>query len=240
MQTRCQRSNDHIVGYSRLDQPRQNGYTAAMHSPLRLFSLLACVVALPSLLAKPPAEMDTRGRVVSAPMPHYPYAARARYLQGQGQFRVHFDDKTGEANRVEITRSTGYNILDQAALDALRQWKVKPHTFEVINVPVNFSLEGLRATTVRNATEKRANGNILYAPWPHFPFAAAAHGVGGKGRFRLSIDPRTGLVTDVQILETTHDKRLDDSAAQTLRQWRFKPNTIQTFDVPIDFDLGYG
>jgi TonB family protein len=178
--------------------------------------------------------------VVSAPMPQHPYAARARYLQGQGQFRIHFNEDTGVASRVEVTRSTGYGVLDQAALVALRKWRVKPHTFEVINVPVDFGLNGLKATTGRQATEDRGHGNILYAPWPHFPFAAVAHGVAGKGRFRLSIDTRTGSVTDVQILETTHDKRLDDSAVKTLRQWRFKPNSIRSFDVPIDFDLGYG
>jgi len=53
-------------------------------------------------------------------------------------------------------------------------------------------------------------------------------------------DPRTGLVTEVQILETTHDIRLDEAAVKTLRQWRFRPQTLRKFVVPIEFDLGYG
>ena len=62
----------------------------------------------------------------------------------------------------------------------------------------------------------------------------------GKGRFRLFVDPRTGLVTDVQTLETTHDTRLDAAAVKALRQWRFKPNTVRKLTVPIDFSFGYG
>ena len=173
-------------------------------------------------------------------MPSYPYAARNKYLQGQGKFVIRFDAKTGHATEVETVRSTGYTVLDEAAIGALRRWMVKPHSIDVVAVPINFELDGLRATTVREATERAGKGHILYSPWPRFPLAASAHGVAGKGQFQLSIDPRTGLVTEVQILETTHDTRLDEAAIKALRQWRFKPNTVRKFVVPIEFDLGYG
>jgi TonB family protein len=128
--------------------------------------------------------------------------------------------------------------LDEAAIGALRRWIVKPHSCDGIEVPINFKLDGLKATTVRETTERAGKDTILFSLWPRFPLAASAHGVGGKGRFLLRIDAHTGLVVDVQILETTHDKRLDDAAVKALRQWRFKPHTVQKFVVPIDFDLG--
>jgi TonB family protein len=210
-----------------------------MFSPAACFAFLILGLSAPTLLSNEPEKTDARAAMVSAPMPDYPYAARSRYLQGQGKYLVHFDARSGRVTKVETVRSTGYAVLDDAAIGALHRWMIKPHSFDVVEVPVNFTLDGLKATTVREATEYAGKGNILFAPWPRFPLAAAAHGVAGKGRFQLTIDPRTGLVTNVQILESTRDKRLDDSAVKTLRGWHFKPNTFQKFVVPIDFDLGY-
>ena len=211
-----------------------------MYSPSICSSVLLLALSATTLCARDPATTDARAAVLSAPMPDYPYAASSKYLQGQGKFLIRFDPKTGHSIGVETLRSTGYAVLDEAAIGALRRWTVKPHSFDVIEVPIDFMLDRLKATSAREATERAGKGNILYSPWPRFPLAASAHGVAGKGRFQLSVDPRTGLVTDVQILETTHDKRLDDAAIKALRQWRFKPHAVRKFVVPIDFDLGYG
>ena len=89
-------------------------------------------------------------------------------------------------------------------LQALRQWRIKPHTFTKIKVPCDFTLSGDEAALLRSIGD-----NLLYAIPPRYPFAAAAHGVIGRGRFQLIIDPSTGLVTDVRTLQTTHDQRLD-------------------------------
>ena len=214
--------------------------TCFVHPRAACFPVFLLVLSSTTLLSRESASVDARAAVVSAPMPNYPYAARSKYLQGQGKFLIRFDANTGHAKEVEIVRSTGYAVLDEAAIGALRRWVVKAHSFDVIEVPINFELSGLKATTAREAAERAGKGNILYSPWPRFPLAASAHGVAGKGRFQLGIDPRTGLVTEVQILETTHDTRLDEAAVKALRQWRFKPNTLRKFVVPIDFDLGYG
>jgi TonB family protein len=205
-----------------------------------LFSILLLGLMLLAAAAGKPATTDARAAVIAAPMPEYPYEARGRYIQGQGEFVLHFDGKTGRVIDVTTTRSTGHAVLDEAAISALRRWQVKPGSFATIRVPVNFALDGLRATVVREATEQRANGNILYAPWPKFPLSSVWEGAPGKGRFQLTIDPRTGQVTTVKILESTRDNRLDAAAIKALRQWRFKPNTLRQFVVPIDFDLGYG
>jgi TonB family protein len=211
-----------------------------VYSPTVRFFFLHLVVLASPLVARERSNVELPAAVSSAPMPDYPFAARSRYLQGQGKFLIQFDAKTGHATKIETIRSTGYAVLDEAAIGALRRWIVKPHSCDVMEVPINFKLDGLKATTVRAATERTGKEVILYSPWPRFPLAAAAHGVAGSGRYLLRIDPHTGQVVEVQILQTMHDQRLDDAAVKTLRQWRFKPNTVRKFVVPIDFDLGYG
>ena len=61
----------------------------------------------------------------------------------------------GRAGRVEIRRSAGHDILDRAALEAVRTWKFEPGRREgravtmSVEVPVRFVLQG-RAALVRN------------------------------------------------------------------------------------------
>jgi TonB family protein len=177
------------------------------------------------------AEADLLAR----PLPKYPYVARRDILQGEGLYLVHFDLKTGTVIKASVVRSSGHNILDQSALQALRQWRIKPHTFSKIKVPCNFTLTGDRAALLR-----AVGPNLLYAVAPRYPLEANAHGVAGKGRFQLIIDPSAGLVTDVRTLQTTHDQRLDAAAVKAFRQWRFRPHTLQKLIVPLNFNIRYG
>ena len=39
----------------------------------------------------------------------------------------------------------------------------------------------------------------------------------------------------MQILQSTSDRRLDDAALKCLRQWRFKPHTLEKLVMPIGF-----
>jgi TonB family protein len=167
--------------------------------------------------------------------PEYPYAARRDFLQGKGLYLVRFDLKTGWATEASIARSSGHAILDQSALQAMRQWRIKPHTYAKIKVPINFILSGDEAALLR-----AIGPNLLYAVPPRYPLAASAHGVAGNGRFQLIINPSTGLVTEVQTLQTTHDQRLDAAAVKAFRQWRFRPHTLQRLVVPADFNIRYG
>jgi TonB family protein len=178
---------------------------------------------------------ETKADLLAMPVPEYPYVARRDYLQGKGLYLLRFNPGTGLVREVTVIHSSGHAILDQAALRALHQWRIKPHTFEKIKVPFTFELDGKRAALLR-----ALGPNLLYAVQPHYPLAASAHGVTGRGQFQLLINPSTGLVTDVQILETTHDQRLDAAAVKAFRQWRFRPRTLQKLVVPIDFSIRYG
>jgi TonB family protein len=59
---------------------------------------------------------------------------------------------------------------------------------------------------------------------PLYPYADRAQRHQGTGLFRLTMDQKTGGVTQVTIEKSTGYKTLDDSAIVALRQWRFRPN----------------
>ena len=61
---------------------------------------------------------------------------------------------------------------------------------------------------------------------PNYPQVAETWRKKGSGWFRLKIDPATGVVTEVKVLQSTGVKILDDSAAVALMQWRAKPHSI--------------
>jgi TonB family protein len=82
-----------------------------------------------------------KGKVVYAPSPIYPEKARnARPpLAGSGRFRIVFD-ATGQAKEVQIVKSTGQPLLDQAAVESFRKWKSTPmpgHEWSLL-IPISF------------------------------------------------------------------------------------------------------
>ena len=76
--------------------------------------------AVPALFKFSPAI------VVFEPKPEYPQYARDHQWTGVGWFVMHIDTNTGAVTSVEITQSTGHKILDDACLNALKQWRFKP------------------------------------------------------------------------------------------------------------------
>jgi TonB family protein len=86
-----------------------------------------------------PTAVARRLKVIYNPAPKYPGEARfaAAPIRGSGRFRVIFA-ATGQVKTVETITSTGRPILDQAAFNALRQWKSEPGHEWTILVPISF------------------------------------------------------------------------------------------------------
>ena len=70
---------------------------------------------------------------------------------------------------------------------------------------------------------------------PEYPIGFQTHGAQGKGRFRLTINPKSGEVDEVKILHSTGYKELNELAAKAFLQWRFKPGTASPVEVPVEF-----
>jgi TonB family protein len=75
---------------------------------------------------------------------------------------------------------------------------------------------------------------LIYAPAPAFPPRAAQPGLSGTGRFRLSFDAQ-GNVTNIQLIQSTGNRVFDESAIQTLRQWKSSPSQGWAVTVPVTF-----
>ena len=99
--------------------------------------------SLPPLLASPwvpdLSAAEARRITVSTPQPDYPYDARRNRIEGRGVFKLVLT-KAGEVGSIQVLKSTGSKILDDAAEKALRQWRFKPGIVQRVNVPINFVL----------------------------------------------------------------------------------------------------
>lgn len=80
------------------------------------------------------------------PPPAYPLAARRRGMEGRVMVRAEVQGD-GSCSRVELKQSSGYELLDQAALDAVRKWRFIPAKkgsqaiTAWVEVPITFKLE---------------------------------------------------------------------------------------------------
>ncbi len=78
--------------------------------------------------APPPGELSlTRAtpRVETNPRPQYPALARANHWHGIVQLQVGVSDE-GRVERIEVVRSSGHDVLDEAAINAVRYWRFVP------------------------------------------------------------------------------------------------------------------
>jgi protein TonB len=104
-----------------------------------------------------PVQNDTaEGSVLSAeavpeylsnPAPRYPHYARRQRYEGCADILVDVDAH-GSATAVSLHRSSGYQILDDAALEAVRSWRFTPgrdrngrEIKSTVIIPVRFNLQ---------------------------------------------------------------------------------------------------
>jgi TonB family protein len=80
-------------------------------------------------------------RVLYNPAPKYPFEARSIRVgpnRGSGKYRVTFGTN-GLVRNVQTVESTGQPILDQAAIEGLRQWRAEPGAADwTVLVPITF------------------------------------------------------------------------------------------------------
>lgn len=76
-----------------------------------------------------------------------------------------------------------------------------------------------------------------YAPRPVYPYQARRLRITGSGTALLTVDPASGNVTDVLMLQSCGNAILDTATLDALRLWRFKPGTAVRVQVPITYTL---
>jgi periplasmic protein TonB len=89
---------------------------------------------------------SARADYLRNPPPVYPAEAKRNGQQGVALFRV-VVSAAGHAESVALIKSSGYRILDNSALEAVRKWKFHPATIggvkvsSTVKVPVRFTLD---------------------------------------------------------------------------------------------------
>lgn len=114
-------------------------------------------VATPVITSSPPVaqivaapvidtEPDYRANYLNNPRPNYPAVAQRMGWQGRVLLRVEVLSE-GACGEVSVLRSSGHDLLDKAATNAVRSWRFVParHGGQAVtqwfSVPIVFALE---------------------------------------------------------------------------------------------------
>ena len=91
----------------------------------------------------------TQARYRETPQPHYPDSARREGKQGRVLLRVLIDEE-GRSKVIEVNTSSGHDMLDQAATEALKKWRFVPARASGkpvetwVKVPIEFQLSNAK------------------------------------------------------------------------------------------------
>jgi TonB family protein len=118
-----------------------------MRTPICEIVLILLLIHAPTHHGFPADQTQQVGGVkalaIYAPRPQYPYEARARRQTGAGVAIVMVDPNTGLVTNAEMATSTGYQLLDSAALNAFRRWQFKPGTVAMVRILIRFTMGGV-------------------------------------------------------------------------------------------------
>jgi len=80
-------------------------------------------------------------------------------------------------------------------------------------------------------------GLIVSTALIHYPIEARRAGIAGSGVFEMRIDPKSGRVKGVRVVQSTGSQILNWTVVRSLSHWRFKPGAIVVAWTPVAFTL---
>jgi periplasmic protein TonB len=181
--------------------------------------------------------------------PNFPTAALERNSEGVVKLRM-VVTKDGAIDHAVVVKSSGNRELDEAAQRGVLTWKMKRGAIKPTDlvqgreVLIDFREEAAVAArysdrtaasfgTVNDADKWRS------APFPPYPMEARLRHEEGMVRLKIIIGPK-GNVAQVQILQSSGHKALDDSAVNAVQRWKAHPQYAgQTVSLPIQFKIGF-
>ncbi len=184
-------------------------------------------------------------RLVKLIEPVYPEKARQAQVEGVVILEARTDEK-GNVEDARILRSIP--VLDQAAIDAVKQWKYEPMTINgkpqkiVFTVTVRFMM---KPGDKEKALDKFAQGavkaegevkppKLVKLVEPVYPEEARKAGVEGVVILAAKTDA-SGKIQDVMILRSI--PMLNQAAIDAVRQWVYEPLVINNVPTPVVFTV---
>lgn len=176
-----------------------------------------------------------RNATVYVPNPVYPHAALQQHLSGRGLYKMDLD--SGTPYDVRVVRSTGYKILDDAAVETLRTWRFLPHRLNWVTIPIEFGIPTPHSPE-NNVYRGKHRELVIFAPKPDYPLEARTKHLGGSGVIMLDANVETGQVTAARMSKSTGHAILDEAALTAFRRWRFKPGKVAPHvKIPITYTV---
>ena len=184
-------------------------------------------------------------KLVKTVKPVYPKVARQARVEGT----VIVEAKTDEQGNVVDTRVLrSIPILDQAAVDAVQQWKYEPLIIDgkprqvLFTVTVRFMLnEGDKVKTLDKFAQGAVRAEKDIKPpklvkevQPIYPEIARVAEVQGVVILSVKTDEE-GRVKDAMVLRSI--PLLDQAAIDAVRQWVYEPLIIDGKAVPVVFTV---
>lgn len=89
-----------------------------------------------------------------APRPDLPKALHKKsFHEAHGNYVMLVDGKTGLVTSVQIEKSSGFAILDAAAVSALRRWRFKQGAPLKVQCPIRWSYDAKRAARANRSNQ---------------------------------------------------------------------------------------
>jgi TonB family protein len=176
----------------------------------------------------------------------YPEIARQAAVEGVVIVEAR-TDVDGRVKDVRVLRSVP--LLNQAAIDAVRQWVYEPMVIDgtprevVFTVTVRFALDEKGEKAVKKEPAEvgeTVEPQVIKKVNPVYPEVARKAGIQGTVLLEATTDEK-GDVVKVRVLKSIPE--LDQAAIDALKQWKYEPYIIDgkpvgiTFTVTIRFNL---
>jgi TonB family protein len=156
--------------------------------------------------------------------PIYPAEAQAARISGVVILEVRISPE-GLVEDARVLRSIP--MLDQAAIDAVMQWRFRPTLLNgrsvpvIMTVTVNFVLDPhVSVSPEAVVPEGRRLPEVVKEVKPVYPSNALHTGVQGTVEVEVTIGT-DGTVVDSRVIRSI--PMLDDAALAAVQQWRFRP-----------------
>jgi len=181
--------------------------------------------------------------------PVYPPEAVKKKIEGAVFVRT-LVDTDGKPVKSEIAKSSGYEILDDAALKTASMYEFKPALQNDqpvavwISYKVDFNLSDKKQkekTAEKDAfIEVEKMPELVYQPEPEYPVEAAEKGIEGVVGIKAYIN-KQGKPEKVKISKSSGQDILDQAALKSARDYRFKPamNDGKAVGAWVEFNISF-
>lgn len=184
-------------------------------------------------------KVEKPPKLIKSVDPEYPDEARKKGLEDAVVVEA-TTDKQGNVVKVDVLRGK-YDILNQAAIEAVKQWKYEPMVLEGgESIGITFTV------TCRFKLDEKSKKDIIKLPQdkkpillkevePIYPEEARKAGQAGEVTIEAIIDEE-GNVTDVKVIEGEFDI-LNKAAVDAVKQWKYEPYKIDGVAKKVKFTV---